>query len=404
MWYFHNDIKLENLVLSGTTLKLIDFSSLMPVQQATDFKHNTEIYRHRHERAMGDTPEQIASSAMVWACGVVLTRFLAPELSNLSLSWVYSHRGLGDEETLRQALPEGHCLLDRSKDGPRDLLESIFSDVQTPSIAELVLHPWVTEARKRCQKDAFINKIQETLKLRCPDGADADKTHTAWVKLKHVANQAGHDVPVDKAREIIGLAEASSNRAFCVEYRKHDQNGDNRELHEWMVGPPNDEDEDDEGEEHDIAVNPYRDNADGQPAGLSRHFSISSVSSRPISRWAKLKARMRMDRFIITLDDCGPDWSDDESGLPVYWLRVQLLPAMVQRQRRSSILGLFGRRDSASSSMMVESTNFIQLQRWLEQGDEEYGRQQRQELERQRAKQRPPAPAGKPSLLLPGFG
>ncbi|CAK0879077.1 unnamed protein product [Prorocentrum cordatum] len=150
------------------------------------------IYMHRHPAARGQSRhpsapcagvEAQAEGTMLWACGIVLVRLLCAELPQ---DWVYRHGGLGSTEGLERELPPGHCLLRRGGGGCRDLLERIFSREATPTIAEVLMHDWVREARMAWnQSDAHAPEPPQAvqLALRAPPSAGADRWN-AWIPLK----------------------------------------------------------------------------------------------------------------------------------------------------------------------------------------------------------------------------
>lgn len=262
MQYFHNDIKTENLVLSGTTLKLIDFQSLTPLRpragQRLHVEHATVVYQHRQPAAVGRGVHAAAEATALWACGVILTRLLAAQLSS---DWVYAHQGLGSQTQLEEHLPEGHCLL-RWKDpnGPRDLLEKIFAPERTPALVEILDHPWVEGGSDRIcpighmptlgaesfesddwdtamkaameAREILKETARRTLETLRPEGAtESEDSQVAWIPLMCCMLMEGRPPPVKPVEEMINVAVSLSDGAFRL-------NGDRlRRCQSIGIGP-----------------------------------------------------------------------------------------------------------------------------------------------------------------------
>lgn len=393
--YFHNDVKTENLVLSGTTLKLIDFQSLTPLRRSRfsrlpQLEHATLEYQHRHPAALSEATGARAEGVVLWACGVILVRLLAAELGG---DWVFRHRGLGSQEALEQQLPPDHCLLKVDESGPRNLLDEIFSPEATPSIVDVLSHPWVRGARRSWQAGKASQVVQMALEELRPQGCDPRKDLVAWIPLTGCVMVEGRAPPVEDIETIIQLAIGFSGGHFRQDgVRRRCRRGSvageleaAEDFHEWHIITC---DTAAEEENADLRM--------PSPAvGVRRTITPSSPTGGGAKRgmWQELRTRLVLDRFcvqVLSKEDLG---EDEPTG--VWWLRVKWLPAMVAG-KKDTLGGLTtGRRRIDSRLGLVECGGFVLLQQLLLEGRNEVA----QRLERAKQEVRRPAiPGGLPLL------
>ncbi|CAK0879076.1 unnamed protein product [Prorocentrum cordatum] len=372
------------------------------------------IYMHRHPAARGQSRhpsapcagvEAQAEGTMLWACGIVLVRLLCAELPQ---DWVYRHGGLGSTEGLERELPPGHCLLRRGGGGCRDLLERIFSREATPTIAEVLMHDWVREARMAWnQSDAHAPEPPQAvqLALRAPPSAGADRWN-AWIPLKDMRVE-GKPPPLAKVKEIIDLAVAYSDGLFrqdgCPEAEPEGGAGAAPEdsVHEWrwrILVRTGDEIEEDAlmAIQPPIEAAPLTESAP-QPGVLRR--TESSVVAR----------RFAAGCFVVQVQAYACEDEPEEYG-SLWWLRVRWLPPTLPGSR-SSVSGLIA--DVYQDELRGLSgpySNFLLLQRFLLYGRNEVIQRAQQEAERERRSSRAPGagPAlpgvGRAGPMLPGVG
>jgi len=440
--YCHNDIKTENLVISGSTLKLIDFQSLTPLLrtrsghlQRTQVEHATTVYQHRQLGAVShDNIEDVAEATCIWAVGVILCRLLAAELST---DWVYRHGGLGSQEALLEVLPEGHCLL-RQHDpaGPRSLLDRIFSPVCTPTVQELLTHPWVAgfhengDGMQTLNLDASAGRSLEELR---PRGVAPGGARVAWIPLAGHVNVEGHPPPLKAVEEMIGTAVQLSDGRFRLQgvrqrccKRLRTAGGDaaggdddrasspvsdsTEYFHEWhLVVSASDDDDmtscmapDEELPITPISKDPtpattpqtgthcHR-NSGASPAGSSPSggnapshlrgaMGLSPMKGRRGSMWQALRTRLVVDRFYVQVR-IKEDLEGDEPS-DIWWLRVKWVPPMVTGKKDT--LGSFTSVHNHGSQ--YSTCSFVQLQQLLLEGRNAVA--QRLELERAAAAKR----------------
>lgn len=131
----HRDIKLENLLLHGTTLKLADFG------------YSEEIDKINLTKIVG-TPQYLAPEILVrkindptkidiWSCGVVLYTILTSH---------YPFIGSDVVQTLKKIIKaEFAPLPDRISDKCRDLISKILTSDPSKrySIQQIRTHPWM---------------------------------------------------------------------------------------------------------------------------------------------------------------------------------------------------------------------------------------------------------------------
>eukprot|EP00668_Euglena_longa_P029986 GGOE01037377.1.p1 GENE.GGOE01037377.1~~GGOE01037377.1.p1 ORF type:complete len:938 (-),score=288.75 GGOE01037377.1:294-3074(-) len=146
--YYHGDLKDQNLVLAGATLKLIDYGTLSKVSDnAGPVRHMTPT----HAQPFHTTCEAVD----LWAAGIILLDMLVIR----SIGQVFQMNGRVNygvallkanqfwdqiEMVLRQKKPN-HCLLQKGPDTARDLLQQIFVMRPTNSLSVKCIaeHPWL---------------------------------------------------------------------------------------------------------------------------------------------------------------------------------------------------------------------------------------------------------------------
>jgi len=444
--YFHNDIKTENLVISGTILKLIDFQSLTPLRSSRmaarpRVEHATPVYQHQHPAAMGKSLEAKAEATALWAVGVILVRLLAAELPT---DWVFRHQGMGTQEQLEDVLPEGHCLLSEDEASPRDLLDQIFSPVQTPPILEVLTHPWLRGAReddvpitgKLSQQ--LIESAELALKDLRPTGVEPGGARVAWIPLTGCINIEGVGPPLKLVEEIIGVTVSLSDGRFQQSGSRERkcskrgsvcgisspvQVGDPEEecFHEWHLTICAD-DEDEEGSmvpELNLPTSPMSQmSKDQTPAtspvrptgsGLSPASPITPVSDAALSpygaspghkgsrlrvgsMWHALRTRLVVDRFYVQIR-IKEDLEEDEPS-DIWWLRLKWLPPMVTGKKDT-----LGSLTHHGARHHYSTCSFVQLQQLLLEGRNDV--MQRREREKEREKEARKKKAG--MLSLPGI-
>merc|ERR1719284_339212 len=438
--YYHNDIKTENLVLSGTTLKLVDFQSLTPLSAINgsgamhvQIEHATQAYKHRRHNALPDDLEAAAECSAIWACGVVLVRLLAGELPS---NWVYQKRGLGEQEELEAYLPEGHCLLANSSTGPRNLLDTIFSAERTPRLAEVRAHGWSAEASRmtKLKDKKVIEEVRRVLLERQPEVSDS--AFIAWVPLTGCVRVHGTPTPIAIVEEIISTAISLSAGLFHDDGCRQRQRREDESFHEWhvVVSPDTDDvcnsngfeaspKEQRQGRSLSISPNVSREvspslspvvspvtspqlsprgNHLGSPEMNVRQTqspletpiletASNAPGARPKIAWTH--NRHVLDRFCIQVRPKDELGEDDPAGL--YWLRIRWLPPTIRRKQGDPLLNLASTRRGDHHS--PECSNFVQLQQLLLEGRNEVS--QRHERKTMQVAKRP-AHAGVPLLPI----
>jgi len=416
--YFHSDIKTENLVISGTTLKLIDFQSLAPLRgsrcgRPAHVEHATVEYQHRHGGALAAGLEARAEGTALWACGVILVRLLAAELPS---DWVYRHRGLGPQGALEPLLPPGHCLLRAGEPGgPRALLERLFSPEATPSLQEMLAHPWVAGARggREASAPAAAKRALEELR---PRACDPRQDLVAWIALTGCVCVEGKPPPSHEAEELISAAMSLSDGHFRLDGRRHrshtrsaceDRDAVEESFHEWHIIVC-DAEEEEAAQAGDfwppsLQPAPRTGPADAGPSPSSGAAGTSwpgtprsPASARRSAMWQSLRTRLVLDRFCVQLRAKEDLAEDEPSG--IWWLRVKWLPPMVAG-KKDTLGGLtMGRHRADSKLGLVECGSFVMLQQLLLEGRNEVV----QRTERAAAQSRRPATPGGTTLPILG--
>jgi serine/threonine protein kinase len=146
--YYHGDIKDQNFVVSGSTLKLIDYGTLSKVQDNVGpAKHMTRS----HQQPFHNNCESVD----LWAAGIILLDMLlissVGQMFKVSMGmnrgvtelkhgkfWDKIHMKLMQTDT-------NNCLLQNRPDSAQDLLRKIF--VMEPrnslNVKEIASHPWL---------------------------------------------------------------------------------------------------------------------------------------------------------------------------------------------------------------------------------------------------------------------
>mmetsp|Transcript_16483 Transcript_16483/g.38671 ORF Transcript_16483/g.38671 Transcript_16483/m.38671 type:complete len:1448 (+) Transcript_16483:37-4380(+) len=452
--YFHNDIKMENLVISGTTVKLIDFQSLMPLHSSRSgghvhIEHATPVYRHRQPAALSENLESKAEGNALWACGVILLRMLAADLPS---TWVYEHRGLGNLDEFVDALgDEDHCLLQDRK-GAYDLLQQIFSPERTPSVKEVLKHPWVKKGREMYKKMETTEAVQQALDERRPEGSNATSAYVGWVPLTGCIIQDPSNPPVRRVEEIIEVAISLSRGHFRSDgvrkrprYRARANSsvseanspknlitalnaerttfhgpvgptdslgtidsggGEVEELHEWHIIVCMDEGDD--GEELQLpGVDPH---TPSRSTGAQTPLLSPSIAASPMSHhegapspklrrnlWAHLKQRLILDRFCLQVRiRSNPEGGSSDEPSGIWWIRVKWLPPMVGNKKRDTLASFSSGRTDFHP---IACSNFVRLQQLLLEARSEVQRREQRARMNERARN---STSG--TLLLPGFG
>eukprot|EP00929_Paragymnodinium_shiwhaense_P032756 TRINITY_DN18114_c0_g1_i3.p1 TRINITY_DN18114_c0_g1~~TRINITY_DN18114_c0_g1_i3.p1 ORF type:complete len:1361 (-),score=255.77 TRINITY_DN18114_c0_g1_i3:205-4287(-) len=430
--YFHNDIKTENLVISGTTLKLIDFQSLTPLRNSRDgsaniqVQHATLVYQHRYPPAAGETIEAKAESTAIWACGVILTRMLAAELPS---DWVFHHRGLGTQEDLERRLPEGHRLLDEfDLDGPRNLLEKIFSPEATPSIMDVLTHSWCNRGREQSMTRSTAEVVQRRLQEMLPAGSDPSGILSVWMPLTMCIRLEGEEAPVQVAEEVIKVAMNMSDGHFRQEGRRirhgerarsklptdeteatfsADPDGspeDGEAFYEWQVALcDNDEDnfhedvttpagklpETSAGVEDLMSLRnkefddtPLSPGGEGLVTASPADRVRRNSSTKGMAMWRRTLRTLVVDRFYVQLRVKEHLGDDDPSG--VWWLRIKWLRPMLTAQKSRPGAG------AATAAGVGQSSSFVRIQQSLLEGQREVAqRAEERRLEERKVQERP---------------
>ena len=131
----HRDVKLENLLLDGDTVKLCDFGYACPIDSKVKRVVGTPVYL-APEVILKD-PEASLEKADVWACGVVLYCMLVgkyPFAGESDYLQVCKNIVSLNFSVPTNLTPEARCILQR-------MLEPDYK--KRPSVADLKDHPWL---------------------------------------------------------------------------------------------------------------------------------------------------------------------------------------------------------------------------------------------------------------------
>lgn len=284
-------------------------------------------------------------------------------------------------------LSSEHCLADLFDcSGPRDLLETIFSQERAPSLAEVLAHPWVAMGRKCCREPSIIAKMNEKLDKLRPAGTSA---FVAWIPLTECIHVAGQPPPVAIANEIIEHVQVASNLVFAhdgchtrrVQASKNDDNEEDKEkiLYEWCIveRDAGDNDADSFTSSPHEQCTSVRKDSDGNDelsllSDMKYHAKVNKAS---------------LNKFIVSLRVKEELYEDEPSGL--WWVRAKWLPATRTRSM-GDMLDMFG----GPEADLGNSESFVRLQQLLLEGRNVIS----QRLETRRLRLRQPS---KGTLLLP---
>jgi serine/threonine protein kinase len=209
--YFHGDIKDQNFVLAGTTLKLIDYGTLSKVEDNVgEVRHMTPT----HQQPFHNNCESVD----LWAAGIILLDMLLIG----SIGQVFSmsngiNRGvlhlkagqLWDQ--LRLALRRGdpnHCLLKTGPDSALDLLQKIFvmQPMNSLSVKEIAEHPWLKGEM------ATDEEMATELKSRFAGIMQGAPRGTAFFDLGDTTVEKGTDI----MNNVVDVACKNSNGEFVL--------------------------------------------------------------------------------------------------------------------------------------------------------------------------------------------
>eukprot|EP00668_Euglena_longa_P003646 GGOE01004268.1.p1 GENE.GGOE01004268.1~~GGOE01004268.1.p1 ORF type:complete len:942 (-),score=244.12 GGOE01004268.1:494-3268(-) len=169
--YYHGDIKDQNFVVSGSTLKLIDYGTLSKVSDNVGpVKHMTRS----HQQPFHNNCESVD----LWAAGIVLLDMLL--ISSVGQMFKVSmgvNRGVAElkagkfwekiQMKLKAADPH-NCLLQSGPESVKELLQRIFvmEPANSLSVKDIANHPWLrgevptTEEMERELKRRFKGILQ----------------------------------------------------------------------------------------------------------------------------------------------------------------------------------------------------------------------------------------------------
>merc|ERR1740123_229476 len=99
-------------------------------------------------------------------------------------------------------------------EGVRDLLEMVFSADRTPTIVEVLLHPWVVQAHRLWQLESSIGSVKHTLAARRLEGTEAS-SNLVWVPLTGCVCMEGQPAPISVVDEIIEVTISLSGGLLC---------------------------------------------------------------------------------------------------------------------------------------------------------------------------------------------
>jgi len=348
---------------------------------------------------------------------------LAAELSS---EWVYNHRGMGSQEELQRFLPSGHILLDVEElAGPRNLLDQIFDPHTTPSLTQVLRHPWVHTSHLDLQVGVAANQdVRKVLEELRPQGSDPRKDSVAWIPLVASVCVEGRPPPFEKAKEIIDIAVSLSDGHFRLDgckqrrYPSVQDGSPPEDIQEWSIIVCDTEEDGDTTSAHyhdgsptgagfpDVShmhgTNPLAaHHNEASPSDVNRSYLPNSptgpaTSGRKSFTWQTLRTRLVLDRFCIQVrykEDLNEDDPED-----VWWLRLKWLPPMVAgRKDTLGSLAMFRHRLDGRLGL-AECGSFVLLQQLLLAGRNEVTKRQHAMEQAQRRSK--PAPAG---LMLPLF-
>eukprot|EP00669_Euglena_mutabilis_P007914 TRINITY_DN3088_c0_g1_i4.p2 TRINITY_DN3088_c0_g1~~TRINITY_DN3088_c0_g1_i4.p2 ORF type:complete len:739 (+),score=330.73 TRINITY_DN3088_c0_g1_i4:466-2682(+) len=207
--YYHGDIKDQNFVVSGSTLKLIDYGTLSKVSDNVGpVKHMTRS----HQQPFHNSCESVD----LWAAGIVLLDMLL--ISSVGQMFKVSmgvNRGVAElkagkfwekiQMKLKASDPH-NCLLQSGPDSAKDLLQKIFvmEPANSLSVKEIALHPWL-------RGDAPTpEELERELKRRFKGILQGAPRGTAFFDLGKTPEDEAEDVMT----QVIELACRSSNGEF----------------------------------------------------------------------------------------------------------------------------------------------------------------------------------------------
>jgi len=324
---------------------------------------------------------------------------------------------MGTQEELQRLLPSGHILLETEDPaGPRNLLDQIFDPQHTPSLTQVLRHPWVHTSHQDLQAGKSNAQVLRVLEELRPQGSDPRKDFIAWIPLVGSVCVEGRPPPFDKAKEIIDIAVSLSDGHFrldgCKQRRYPScQDGDPPEdVHEFSIIVCDTEEEGDTTSAHyhdgsptagfpDVSALPGADPlAANSPSDLNRSYLPNSPIGPATGRrssWQTLRTRLVLDRFCIQVRLKEEEKAEDDPD-GIWWLRLKWLPPMVAGKKDTlGSLTMFRHRLDGRLGL-AECGSFVLLQQLLLAGRNEVRkREQAMEQAKKRAK---PKPAG---MMLP---
>lgn len=131
----HRDVKLENLLLDGDTVKLCDFGYACPLDSKLQRVVGTPVYLA--PEVITKEPDASLEKADVWACGVLLYCMLVGQ---------YPFAGEGDYlKVCKNIVALNFSIPSGLSSGARSILQRMLeSDYKKrPTVAELREHPWL---------------------------------------------------------------------------------------------------------------------------------------------------------------------------------------------------------------------------------------------------------------------
>jgi len=209
--YYHGDIKDQNFVVAGTTLKLIDYGTLSKVKDNIGpVKHMTRT----HQQPFHNNCESVD----LWAAGIILLDMLlistVGQVFKMSMGqnagvsklkagvfWDKLHLAL-------KTTDKTHCLLESGPNSVKDLLQQIF--VMEPpnslSVKKIAAHPWLQgEVPSEAEMETELRRRYKGILQGTPPG-------TAFFDLGRVKAETPEGEEMMK--QVIDLACRSSNGEF----------------------------------------------------------------------------------------------------------------------------------------------------------------------------------------------
>jgi len=261
------------------------------------------------------------------------------------------------KEKIKDILSSEHCLADPFDcSGPRHLLDAIFSQERTPTLTEVLAHPWVASARENCREPSVIAKMNEKLDKLRPARTSA---FIAWIPLTDCIHVLGQPPPIAIAKEIIEHVQVASDFVFnhdgCRARKQHvaksDDVDDDEEkiLYEWCIVERDADDNDTD--------------SFGSSSPQEQCESVRKDTDDEFGVLLNIKSQAHTDKaslnkFIVSLRVKEELCEDEPRGL--WWVRAKWLPA-TRTRLMGDVLNMFDGPEGGPR----RSESFVRLQQLL---------------------------------------